>query len=171
MISIIYSNKHKLQHKSSLERLSCSYNPPPPDGCSHTFTKRRRRRRYFTLPVSPCTCGKQAGRLCGAASMDFSEKWNNLPSGPSLKNLTEGRFGLLGDKQFPPTQDLTKAHIESFDHAVTDGLSRVVQVSHRLLTHAYMSCQYPFSNKAAFSSSSKVTSAYVLFFIFNRRTL
>ncbi|CAK6962407.1 DNA-directed RNA polymerase I subunit RPA2 [Scomber scombrus] len=59
--------------------------------------------------------------------MDFSTKWTNLPKGPSLKNLTEGRFGVLKEDQHAAVQDLTKAHIESFDQAVTDGLSRVVQ--------------------------------------------
>uniref|UniRef100_A0A8D0CRW0 DNA-directed RNA polymerase subunit beta n=1 Tax=Sander lucioperca TaxID=283035 RepID=A0A8D0CRW0_SANLU len=59
--------------------------------------------------------------------MDSSSKWNNLPKGPSLKNLTEGGFGVLKESQHAAVQDLTKAHIESFDQAVTDGLSRVVQ--------------------------------------------
>uniref|UniRef100_A0A3Q3GCL8 DNA-directed RNA polymerase subunit beta n=1 Tax=Kryptolebias marmoratus TaxID=37003 RepID=A0A3Q3GCL8_KRYMA len=59
--------------------------------------------------------------------MDMSSKWGSLPSGPSLKNLTDGRFGTLKDFQDPAVQDLTRAHIESFDQAVTDGLSRVVQ--------------------------------------------
>uniref|UniRef100_A0A671TQH9 DNA-directed RNA polymerase subunit beta n=1 Tax=Sparus aurata TaxID=8175 RepID=A0A671TQH9_SPAAU len=59
--------------------------------------------------------------------MDFSEKWSNLAEGPSLKNLTEERFGVLKETQHGAVQDLTKAHIESFDQAVTDGLSRVVQ--------------------------------------------
>lgn len=61
--------------------------------------------------------------------MDFSEKWSNLPKGPSLQNLTEGGFGVLKEAQHGAVQDLTKAHIESFDQAVTDGLSRVVQVT------------------------------------------
>ncbi len=60
--------------------------------------------------------------------MDFSVKWSNLPKGPSLKNLTERGFGVLNETQHAAVQDLTKAHIESFDQAVTDGLSRVVQV-------------------------------------------
>ncbi|KAE8280355.1 DNA-directed RNA polymerase I subunit RPA2 [Larimichthys crocea] len=59
--------------------------------------------------------------------MDFSEKWSNVPKAPSLKNLTEGSFGALKETQHAAVQDLTKAHIESFDHAVTEGLSRVVQ--------------------------------------------
>lgn len=61
--------------------------------------------------------------------MDFTEKWSEFSKGPSLKNLTDGEFGLLKDCQHAAVQDLTKAHIESFDQAVTDGLSRVVQVS------------------------------------------
>uniref|UniRef100_A0A665TZI2 DNA-directed RNA polymerase subunit beta n=1 Tax=Echeneis naucrates TaxID=173247 RepID=A0A665TZI2_ECHNA len=59
--------------------------------------------------------------------MDHSTKWSNLPKAPSLKNLTHGRFGDLKPDQHAAVQDLTKAHIESFDQAVTDGLSRVVQ--------------------------------------------
>lgn len=61
--------------------------------------------------------------------MDFSSKWSNLAKGPSLKNLTDGGFGALKASQHAAVQDLTRAHIESFDQAVTDGLSRVVQVS------------------------------------------
>ncbi|XP_028983272.1 DNA-directed RNA polymerase I subunit RPA2 [Betta splendens] len=59
--------------------------------------------------------------------MDSLGKWSSLPQGPSLKNLTEGGFGALKETQHAAVQDLTKAHIESFDQAVTDGLSRVVQ--------------------------------------------
>lgn len=61
--------------------------------------------------------------------MDFSSKWSDLPKGPSLKNLTDGSFGHMKETQHAAIQDLTKAHIESFDQAVTDGLNRVVQVS------------------------------------------
>lgn len=61
--------------------------------------------------------------------MDFSGKWRNLPKSPSLKNLTDGKFGVLKENQDAAVQDLTKAHIESFNQAVTDGLNRVVQVS------------------------------------------
>lgn len=60
--------------------------------------------------------------------MEFSDKWTNLPKGPSLKNLTDGSFGALKEAQHAAVQDLTKAHIESFDQAVTEGLSRAVQV-------------------------------------------
>uniref|UniRef100_A0A7N8YA85 DNA-directed RNA polymerase subunit beta n=1 Tax=Mastacembelus armatus TaxID=205130 RepID=A0A7N8YA85_9TELE len=59
--------------------------------------------------------------------MDYSTKWSNLPQGPSLRNLTDRGFGVLKEAQHAAVQDLTKAHIESFDQAVTDGLSRVVQ--------------------------------------------
>ncbi|TNN23181.1 DNA-directed RNA polymerase I subunit RPA2 [Liparis tanakae] len=60
--------------------------------------------------------------------MDSSIKWDDLQKAPSLKNLTEGGFGALKASQHAAVQGLTKAHIESFDQAVTDGLSRVVQV-------------------------------------------
>jgi len=62
--------------------------------------------------------------------MDLS-KWCNLKSEPSLKNLTEAGFGVPKDKQHVPVQELVKAHIESFDQAVTDGLCRVVEVRGR----------------------------------------
>lgn len=59
--------------------------------------------------------------------MDNSSKWTDLPTAPTLKNLTQGGFGVLKENQHPAVQDLTKAHIESFDQAVTEGLSRLVQ--------------------------------------------
>ncbi|KAM9365251.1 DNA-directed RNA polymerase I subunit RPA2 [Pholidichthys leucotaenia] len=59
--------------------------------------------------------------------MDFSTKWSSLSQSPNLKNLTDGRFGELKECQHGAVQDLTKAHVDSFDQAVTDGLSRVVQ--------------------------------------------
>lgn len=62
-------------------------------------------------------------------SMDYSTKWSNLPTAPSLKNLTEPGFGVPNEQQHAAVQDLVKAHIESFDHAVTDGLYRAVRVS------------------------------------------
>ena len=64
--------------------------------------------------------------------MDSASKWDNLAKAPSLKNLTEGGFGVLKDSQHAAVQDLTKAHIESFDQAVTEGLSSVVQVRFKL---------------------------------------
>lgn len=60
--------------------------------------------------------------------MAASVNWTNLPNCPSLKNLTDGTFGLLRERQAAAVQDLTRAHIESFDQAVTDGLNRAVQV-------------------------------------------
>nr|AAH55590.1 Zgc:66298 protein [Danio rerio] len=58
--------------------------------------------------------------------MDLS-KWCNLKTEPSLKHLTEAGFGVPKEKQSVPVQELVKAHIESFDQAVTDGLCRVVE--------------------------------------------
>uniref|UniRef100_A0A8C1LDB7 DNA-directed RNA polymerase n=2 Tax=Cyprinus carpio TaxID=7962 RepID=A0A8C1LDB7_CYPCA len=58
--------------------------------------------------------------------MDLN-KWCNLKSEPSLKHLTEAGFGVPKEKQRVPVQELVKAHIESFDQAVTDGLCRVVE--------------------------------------------
>ncbi|KAL6486965.1 hypothetical protein MHYP_G00035910 [Metynnis hypsauchen] len=59
--------------------------------------------------------------------MDFSSKWSSLPAAPSLKHLTQTDFGVPKDKQHAAVQELVKAHIESFNEAVTDGLSRVVE--------------------------------------------
>lgn len=61
--------------------------------------------------------------------MDYCWKWSGLATAPSLKHLTEEGFGRPKDKQHEAVQDLVKAHIDSFDQAVTDGLCRVVQVS------------------------------------------
>uniref|UniRef100_A0AAR2L043 DNA-directed RNA polymerase subunit beta n=1 Tax=Pygocentrus nattereri TaxID=42514 RepID=A0AAR2L043_PYGNA len=59
--------------------------------------------------------------------MDFSSKWSGLPAAPSLKHLTQTGFGVPKDKQHAAVQELVKAHIESFNEAVTDGLCRVVE--------------------------------------------
>ncbi|XP_061894629.1 DNA-directed RNA polymerase I subunit RPA2 isoform X2 [Entelurus aequoreus] len=59
--------------------------------------------------------------------MDASAKWTNVAKSPSLKNLTDGGFGALKESQQSSIQDLVKAHIDSFDQAMTEGLSRVVQ--------------------------------------------
>ncbi|XP_067277472.1 DNA-directed RNA polymerase I subunit RPA2 [Pseudorasbora parva] len=58
--------------------------------------------------------------------MDLS-KWCNLKSEPRLTHLTEAGFGDPKDKQCVSLQELVKAHIESFDQALTDGLCRVVE--------------------------------------------
>ncbi|XP_051928915.1 DNA-directed RNA polymerase I subunit RPA2 isoform X2 [Hippocampus zosterae] len=59
--------------------------------------------------------------------MDDSDAWDNVAGGPSLKNLTDGSFGVLKQSQCAAVQDLVKTHIDSFDHAIGEGLSRVVQ--------------------------------------------
>lgn len=62
----------------------------------------------------------------------MANSWNSgsgvLTSSPSLKHLTQTGFGLPKPHQHQAVQDLVKAHVESFDQAVTDGLCRVVQV-------------------------------------------
>lgn len=60
--------------------------------------------------------------------MDAVGKWRNLPSGPSLKHLTAPDYGLPREQQRPALQDIARAHIESFNYAVSEGLSRAVQV-------------------------------------------
>ncbi|XP_058021089.1 DNA-directed RNA polymerase I subunit RPA2 [Ahaetulla prasina] len=59
--------------------------------------------------------------------MDAAGKWRNLPSGPSLKHLTASDYGRPREQQRPALQDIARAHIESFNYAVSEGLSRAAQ--------------------------------------------
>ncbi|KAK9412123.1 DNA-directed RNA polymerase I subunit RPA2 [Crotalus adamanteus] len=59
--------------------------------------------------------------------MDAAGKWRSLPSGPSLKHLTAPDYGLPREQQRPALQDIARAHIESFNYAISEGLSRAVQ--------------------------------------------
>ncbi|XP_066535596.1 DNA-directed RNA polymerase I subunit RPA2 [Hoplias malabaricus] len=59
--------------------------------------------------------------------MDALWKWSHLPTAPSLKPLTQPGFGTPPKQQRGAVQDLVKAHIESFNQATSEGLSRVVQ--------------------------------------------
>ncbi|MBN3281300.1 RPA2 polymerase, partial [Polyodon spathula] len=59
--------------------------------------------------------------------MGSTSKWSNLPSCPSLKNLTEPGYGVPKKEQHRAVQELTRVHTESFDQAISDGLSRAVQ--------------------------------------------
>lgn len=61
--------------------------------------------------------------------MDPGGRWRNLPSGPSLKHLTDSSYGIPREQQKPALQELTRAHVESFNYAVSEGLSHAVQVS------------------------------------------
>uniref|UniRef100_A0A8C9R8U0 DNA-directed RNA polymerase subunit beta n=1 Tax=Scleropages formosus TaxID=113540 RepID=A0A8C9R8U0_SCLFO len=53
--------------------------------------------------------------------------WSAAPSAPSLKHLTQAGFGVPPREQHAAVQELVKAHVESFNQAVTDGLCRAVQ--------------------------------------------
>ncbi|XP_077699409.1 DNA-directed RNA polymerase I subunit RPA2 isoform X2 [Canis aureus] len=59
--------------------------------------------------------------------MDAPGRWQNLPSGPSLKHLTDPSYGIPQEQQKPALQELTRAHVESFNYAVREGLSHAVQ--------------------------------------------
>ncbi|XP_021553035.2 DNA-directed RNA polymerase I subunit RPA2 isoform X2 [Neomonachus schauinslandi] len=59
--------------------------------------------------------------------MDPAGRWQNLPSGPSLKHLTDPSYGVPREQQKPALQELTRAHVESFNYAVREGLSHAVQ--------------------------------------------
>ncbi|KAM8945485.1 DNA-directed RNA polymerase I subunit RPA2 [Pelodytes ibericus] len=59
--------------------------------------------------------------------MDTARKWQCLPSQPSLKKLTAPGYGQPGENQHPPLQELTRAHIDSFNQAMTEGLNLAVQ--------------------------------------------
>ncbi|XP_063299750.1 DNA-directed RNA polymerase I subunit RPA2 [Pelobates fuscus] len=76
--------------------------------------------------------------------MDSAKKWLNLPRQPSLKNLTEPGYGLPAEKQHPALQELTTAHIDSFNQAMTEGLSLAVQAM-KPLEFAFKNDQVSFS--------------------------
>uniref|UniRef100_A0A8C7BCD8 DNA-directed RNA polymerase subunit beta n=1 Tax=Neovison vison TaxID=452646 RepID=A0A8C7BCD8_NEOVI len=59
--------------------------------------------------------------------MEPAGRWQNLPSGPSLKHLTDPSYGIPREQQKPALQELTRAHVESFNYAVREGLSHAVQ--------------------------------------------
>uniref|UniRef100_A0A2K6T812 DNA-directed RNA polymerase n=1 Tax=Saimiri boliviensis boliviensis TaxID=39432 RepID=A0A2K6T812_SAIBB len=59
--------------------------------------------------------------------MDPCSRWRNLPNGPSLKHLTEPSYGIPREQQKAALQELTRAHVESFNYAVHEGLGLAVQ--------------------------------------------
>uniref|UniRef100_A0A8D2B421 DNA-directed RNA polymerase n=1 Tax=Sciurus vulgaris TaxID=55149 RepID=A0A8D2B421_SCIVU len=59
--------------------------------------------------------------------MDPGGRWRGLPSGPSLKHLTDPSYGVPPEQQKAALQELTRAHVESFNYAVREGLSHAVQ--------------------------------------------
>ncbi|XP_003277728.1 DNA-directed RNA polymerase I subunit RPA2 isoform X6 [Nomascus leucogenys] len=59
--------------------------------------------------------------------MDPGSRWRNLPSGPSLKHLTDPSYGIPREQQKTALQELTRAHVESFNYAVHEGLGLAVQ--------------------------------------------
>uniref|UniRef100_A0A8I3WT06 RNA polymerase I subunit B n=1 Tax=Callithrix jacchus TaxID=9483 RepID=A0A8I3WT06_CALJA len=59
--------------------------------------------------------------------MDPCSRWRNLPSGPSLKHLTDPSYGIPREQQKAALQELTRAHVESFNYAVHEGLGLAVQ--------------------------------------------
>lgn len=61
--------------------------------------------------------------------MDLEGRWRNLPSAPSLKHLTDPSYAVPPEQQKAALQDLTRAHVDSFNYAVLEGLSHAVQVS------------------------------------------
>lgn len=62
--------------------------------------------------------------------MEAACKWRDLPDSPSLKHLTEPSYGLGKEQQLSALQELTRAHVESFNYAVGEGLHLAVQVRH-----------------------------------------
>ncbi|XP_043913930.1 DNA-directed RNA polymerase I subunit RPA2 [Protopterus annectens] len=59
--------------------------------------------------------------------MELTSKWNDLTGAPSLKHLTKPDYGVLQEQQHCAVRELTRAHLESFNQAVTVGLVRAVQ--------------------------------------------
>nr|XP_048698267.1 DNA-directed RNA polymerase I subunit RPA2 isoform X1 [Caretta caretta] len=54
-------------------------------------------------------------------------RWRGLPERPSLAPLTAPGYGRPRERQHPALQELTRAHVESFNLAVGEGLHRAVQ--------------------------------------------
>uniref|UniRef100_A0A2K6Q3B9 Uncharacterized protein n=1 Tax=Rhinopithecus roxellana TaxID=61622 RepID=A0A2K6Q3B9_RHIRO len=54
--------------------------------------------------------------------MDPGSRWRNLPNGPTLKHLTDPSYGIPREQQKAALQELTRAHVESFNYAVHEGL-------------------------------------------------
>lgn len=99
-----------------------------------TFPSRPRGRVVVGLarPFQPARSGGllSSGFPSGAGrSMDVDGRWRNLPSGPSLKHLTDPSYAVPPEQQKAALQDLTRAHVDSFNYAVLEGLSHAVQVS------------------------------------------
>uniref|UniRef100_G1QM83 DNA-directed RNA polymerase subunit beta n=1 Tax=Nomascus leucogenys TaxID=61853 RepID=G1QM83_NOMLE len=67
------------------------------------------------------------GVRCAGGHMDPGSRWRNLPSGPSLKHLTDPSYGIPREQQKTALQELTRAHVESFNYAVHEGLGLAVQ--------------------------------------------
>nr|KAF6329195.1 RNA polymerase I subunit B [Pipistrellus kuhlii] len=65
--------------------------------------------------------------------MDPGGRWRGLPSGPSLRHLTDPSYGVPREQQKPALQELTQAHVESFNYAVREGLSHAVQGLRQLM--------------------------------------
>ncbi|XP_037663578.1 DNA-directed RNA polymerase I subunit RPA2 isoform X2 [Choloepus didactylus] len=59
--------------------------------------------------------------------MGPGDRWRGAPGGPSLKHLTDPCYGSPREQQEPALQELTRAHVESFNYAVREGLGHAVQ--------------------------------------------
>ncbi|KAJ1154285.1 hypothetical protein NDU88_007038 [Pleurodeles waltl] len=59
--------------------------------------------------------------------MEPAKKWRSLSNAPSLKHLTDPCYGLPKETQCGALQELTRAHIDSINQALGEGLSRAAQ--------------------------------------------
>ncbi|XP_063774176.1 DNA-directed RNA polymerase I subunit RPA2 [Pseudophryne corroboree] len=87
--------------------------------------------------------------------MDTAEKWHGLPRQPSLKKLTDPEYGKPGAQQHPSLQDIARAHVESFNQAMTEGLYQAVQAM-RPVEFTFKSDRLSFAIVAAAISSPMV---------------
>lgn len=77
------------------------------------------------LPSGAAETGRRPACSC---RMDPGSRWRCLPREPSLKHLTDPSYGVPREQQKPALQELTQAHVESFNYAVSEGLGHAVQV-------------------------------------------
>lgn len=77
----------------------------------------------------PSGASESGWRQACRCRMDPGSRWRGLPREPSLKHLTDPSYGVPPEQQKPALQELTQAHVESFNYAVREGLGHAVQVS------------------------------------------
>lgn len=125
---VLYSFNRPIRGAVLAPRRPCITAGPTEQGGKLHFPAGARRR---VPPAVPPACGAAVADFPGPLGehMDPVGRWRGLPEGPTLKHLTEPSYGVPREQQNAALQELTRAHVESFNYAVREGLSQAVQVS------------------------------------------